>query len=45
MTNPTTTEWTRPADNVRSTLERDVQNIRDRAELTPAASQASPRST
>ncbi len=40
MTNPTTTEWNRPADKIRAGLERDVQNIRDRIELNPAASQA-----
>ncbi len=40
MTNPTTTEWNRPADQVRARLERDVQTIRDRIELSPAASQA-----
>lgn len=41
MTNPTSqTAWNRPADLVRSGLERDVQRIRDRIELNPAAAQA-----
>ncbi len=40
MTNPATTTWNRPADQVRARLERDVQNIRDQIELSPAASTA-----
>ena len=41
MTSPTSqTAWNRPADLVRSGLERDVQRIRDRIELSPAAAQA-----
>lgn len=40
MTNPATPTWNRPADQVRARLERDVQNIRDQIELSPAASTA-----
>lgn len=40
MTDPSNQGWNRPADKVRAGMERDVQAVRDRRELSPEAKQA-----